>query len=248
MELRDWHIDYESLVRDAKTIQEKRNCLGNGVTELATTIYKQLIPRPTLVDEIQYNCFWYGFDNYSWLESKGKAPLSESIEDRVVFVIGSSAPQASESKRKASWWLKGLIGPTERRFGPQYDKGHFIARRNGGGTQLNIFPQRRDVNRPWSSQGKLFCEMERYCHEHPKTLCFSRPIYLQESLRPDAYDFGLLKEDGELWVAQFDNQEIPEDGGTFQNRIPKGKELNAWREALRRAAAESDSESVPDQD
>ena len=78
--------------------------------------------------------------------------------------------------------------------------------------------------------------MEAYCYEHPKTLCFSRPIFLHESLRPDAFDFGLLKEDGGLWVEQFNNQEIPKDGGTFQNRIPRGKELNAWRESLRRAA------------
>ncbi len=90
--MRDWHIDYEALVRDAETIQEKRKCLGYGVTDLATDIYKKLIPRPTLVDEIQYNSFWYGFDNYSWLELKVMAPLSEEIDDRIVFVVGSSAP------------------------------------------------------------------------------------------------------------------------------------------------------------
>jgi hypothetical protein len=240
MDLSDWQIDYAALIRDAETIQEKRNRLGNGITDLATDIYKALIRRPTLVDELEYNSFWYGFDNYSWLELKGKAPLSEEIQDRVVFVVGSSAPKAAENAKETSSWLKGLIGPTGRCFGPQYDKGHFIARRNGGGSQLNIFPQRRDVNRPWSNEGKLFLQMETYCHRHPKTLCFSRPIYLQESLRPDAYDFGLLKEDGELWVAQFDNQEIPEDDGVFQTRIPRGKELNAWLEALRRAADSKD--------
>jgi hypothetical protein len=248
VDLLEWAIDYQALIKDAKTIQEKRNCLGNGVTDLATEIYKRLIQRPTLVDEIEYNSFIYGFDNYSWLEMKGKVLLSEEIQDRVVFVVGSSTPEGAEDKKKTSAWLGGLIGPTGQCFGPQYDKGHFMARRNGGGSQLNIFPQRRDVNRPWSSEGKLFRDMETYCHAHPKTLCFSRPIYLQESMRPDAYDFGLLKEDGELWWTQFDNQEIPEDGGMFQNRIPKGKELNSWRVALRRAAADPQSESAADHD
>jgi hypothetical protein len=84
--------------------------------------------------------------------------------------------------------------------------------------------------------------MEAYCHKHPKTLCFSRPIYFQESLRPHAYDFGLLKEDGELWWAQFDNRETSENGGMFRNRIPKAKELNAWREALKRSGADAQSE------
>jgi hypothetical protein len=80
--LLSWAIDYQALVKDAKTIQEKRNCLGNGVTELASEIYKRLVRRPTLVDELEYNSFLYGFDNYSWLELKGKVPLSEEIEDR----------------------------------------------------------------------------------------------------------------------------------------------------------------------
>src|SRR5688500_1121555 len=102
MTLSDWDIDYSGLMRSAATMQEKRNSLGNGISGQATTIYTKLIQRPTLVDEIQYNSFWYGFDNYSWLELKGKAPLSEEIEDRVVFVIGSSAPQAAEKKRSVS--------------------------------------------------------------------------------------------------------------------------------------------------
>ncbi|MEO6970900.1 MAG: hypothetical protein ABI217_08395 [Chthoniobacterales bacterium] len=246
MNLGEWRIDYQALIHGAKTIQEKRNRLGNGITDLATAMYKTRIRCPTLIDEIKYGSFWYGFDNYSWLELKGKAPLSEAIDDRVVFVVGSSAPLQAESAKRASSWLRGLIGPTGRRFGPQYDKGHFMARSNGGGSQLNIFPQRRDLNRAWSNEGKLFRQMETYCHHHPKTLCFSRPIYLQEALRPDAFDFGLLKQGGELWVAQFDKQEIPEDGGMFQNRIPKGKELNAWRDALRRAGADSKGEAVAD--
>ncbi len=237
MDRPSWDIDYEALICGAKTMQEKRNSLANGVTNIATDIYRRLIHRPTLVDQIHYCSFWYGFDNYSWLELKRKGPLNDAIEDRVVFVVGSSAPATAEDKRKTSAWLRGLIGPTERRFGPQYDKGHFIARSNGGGSQLNIFPQRRDLNRAWSYEGKLFRRMESYCHEHPKTLCFNRPIYLHESLRPDVFDFGLLKEDGKLWVMQFNNQEIPEDDGTFQNRIPRGKELNAWRASLREAAA-----------
>jgi hypothetical protein len=245
VDLLEWAIDYGGLIKDAKTIQEKRNSLGNGVTDLATMIYKRLIQRPTLVDEIRHGSFWYGFDNYSWLEMKGKAPLDDAIYDRVVFVVGSSA-EARESRRKANAWARGLVGPTRQRFGPQYDKGHFMARCNGGSSELNIFPQRRDLNQGWSDEGAVFCEMERYCRGHRGTLCFNRPIYLSESWRPDAFDFGLLKEDGELWWAQFDNQEIPEDGGMFQNRIPKGKELNAWREALRRAAAEAEGESAAD--
>jgi hypothetical protein len=59
-------------------------------------------------------------------------------------------------------------------------------------------------------------------------LCFNRPIYLTKSLRPDAFDFGLLKAHGELWVAQFDNREILEDGGMLKS--------NSSRQRIERVA------------
>jgi hypothetical protein len=51
--------------------------------------------------------------------------------------------RTQKKRSKASSWLKGLIGNTELRWGPQFDKGHFIAHSMGGGEQLNIFPQLR---------------------------------------------------------------------------------------------------------
>ncbi len=80
MNLLDWHIDYAALLEGGTTMQEKRNLLGNGVTDAATDVYKKLIKRQTLVDTIQYCSFWYGFDNYSWLELKGRAPLDDLVE------------------------------------------------------------------------------------------------------------------------------------------------------------------------
>jgi hypothetical protein len=119
-------------------------------------------------------------------------------------------------------------------MGAQFDKGHFIAHYLGGGTQLNLFAQRRDLNRGWSAEGKLYREMERYCFEHPGTLCFHRPIYLDDSSRPAALDFGLLRQDGRLWVARFDNREVVAEGRPFVCMIPKTKELNSWITLWRR--------------
>lgn len=232
MTLAGWTIDYPSLVAGAANMQEKRNALGNGILEQSVLVYTRQVGRPVCLQEIPCGSFFYGLDYYSFLELKQQAPLSDTIDDRVFFVLGSAAPALDA--RHARVRLRGLIGNTEKRFGPQYDKGHFIARTIGGGTEVNIFPQRRDLNRGWSIEGKLFRSMEQYCQDHPGTLCFNRPIYLDESMRPAAFDFGLLKEDGELWVAQFDNQEIPVDGGFFQNRILPGKELNEWRASLRK--------------
>jgi hypothetical protein len=52
------------------------------------------------------------------------------------------------------------------------------------GLDVNLFPQRREVNRGWSDEGKLFRKMERYAAEHPGTFCFARPICRDLSRRP----------------------------------------------------------------
>lgn len=235
--LDSWAIDYPGLLADAATTQEKRDALGNGLIQQAVRIYTSMLQRPVCLQEIPCGSFIYGLDYFTFLELKEAVPLNDDIYDRVLFAIGSSGPAYEEQDTKVR--LKGLIGGTEKRFGPQFDKGHFIARSIGGGTELNIFPQRRDLNRGWSFEGKEFRAMEEYCQKHAGTLCFNRPIYLTESLCPHAFDFGLLKEDGGLWIAQFDNQEIPVDGGYFQNRIPVGKELNEWRASLKQRASQA---------
>ena len=75
----------------------------------------------------------------------------------------------------------------------------------GGGLEVNVFSQDRDLNRGRSEQGKLYREMEKYCYTHPGTFCFSRPVYADGSSVPRWLEFGLLRDDGSLWVEVFDN-------------------------------------------
>ena len=94
-------------------------------------------------------------------------------------------------------------------FGPGWDKGHFIAHSIGGavdGLEANVFVQRRDLNRGWSVAGKRFRQMEQYCVLNPGTLCFSRPLYADQTAKPAFVEFGVLKRGGELWVESFDNR------------------------------------------
>lgn len=85
------------------------------------------------------------------------------------------------------------------------DKGHFIAHAIGGSLNMNVFSQRHTLNRGLSEQGQLYRSMERYCYEHPQTFCFARPIYEDESSVPQWLEFGVLRDDGCLWVEVFDN-------------------------------------------
>jgi hypothetical protein len=141
------------------------------------------------------------------LEASGEVPYNPVFEGRIVAAFGHSQPQRI---KRDDGRLRGWLGPTEKRFGRRWDKGHFIAHSIGGAVdqwELNVFAQLREVNRGWSLAGKRFRLMEKYCFDNPNTFCFSRPIYLYTdgSAAPAALEFGILKADGTLWVEVFAN-------------------------------------------
>jgi hypothetical protein len=54
-------------------------------------------------------------------------------------------------------------------------------------------------------QGKVYRAMETYCAQNEGTFCFSRPVYCDFSTWPFVLEYGVLKQDGTLWVECFDN-------------------------------------------
>ena len=86
------------------------------------------------------------------------------------------------------------------------DKGHFLGHASGGILDINLFPQRRELNRGWSEEGKRFRSMERYVAEHPGTFFYHRPIYNDETWIPDRLEYGVLKDDGDWWTDSFQNK------------------------------------------
>lgn len=162
-------------------------------------------PRTSIV-RIRDNSFEYIYDNYSYLESTGVVPYHPIIEDRLVAVVGRSL---TGSKPRDDYRLRGWVGPTETTYTNRYDKGHFVAHSIGGAvdrSEMNVFVQRRDLNRGWSEEGKLYRAMEKYCFVHPGTFCFSRPLYEDQTSKPSYLEFGILKGASELWVECFDNR------------------------------------------
>jgi hypothetical protein len=170
--------------------------------------YCQDTPRNVRVDRVELNGFSYIFDNYSLLISMGEAPPSDVV-DRLVGAIGRS-PHPLRTRESSR--LRGWVGPTELSLGKDRDKGHFIAHTIGGmidGVELNVFPQRRDVNRGWSPAGKRYRQMESFCAAHPGTLCFSRPLYDDATSTPAFIEFGILLPERSWWVETFDNHVTP---------------------------------------
>ncbi len=86
------------------------------------------------------------------------------------------------------------------------DKGHFLGHASGGILDINLFPQRRELNRGWSSEGKRFRRMERYVAEHPGTFFYHRPLYDDQTWIPQLLEYGVLVDDTEWWVDTFRNK------------------------------------------
>jgi len=86
------------------------------------------------------------------------------------------------------------------------DKGHFLGHASGGILDINLFPQRRELNRGWSPEGKLFRKMERYVAEHHGTFFYHRAVYNDETWIPYCLEYGVLCEGTRWWVETFRNK------------------------------------------
>ena len=200
-------VDYVSVLREAHDSGEEAVVfLSRELPYLWRDSYERTSNRRTSIVRIQKGLFEYIYDNFSYLESTGAVPYDPMIEDRLVAALGRSSP----GKRwRDDYRLRGWVGPTEATYGSSYDKGHFIAHSIGGAvdrSEMNVFVQRRDLNRGWSQAGKRYRMMEKYCVLNPGVFCFTRPIYQDQTSKPACLEFGVLKTSGELWIDCFDNE------------------------------------------
>ena len=202
--MRDVLIDYDYILSELSTsdIEKIIKFLREMLPDEWCEKYRKMTPTVTNIHQFNDNSFDFLFDFSSELVTKGVVHRDQAVEDRMVAVFGRSRP--SSRKRDVSR-MKGFLGPSSKVFGNNYDKGHFIGHALGGGLDVNLFPQRRDINRGWSTRGRIFRAMERYCSENSGTFCFLRPIYCNRSWRPCMIEYGLLTKAGNFWVEKFEN-------------------------------------------
>ena len=201
---RQQNLDYSALLDEAR-LESPHNLaahLRRHLPIIWRDSYVSAAGRPTNVVRFPARSFEYIFDIYSELEAAGEVAYDQTVEDRVVAVFGVSVPPREQ---RTGSRMRGWLGEPGELVGATRDKGHFIAHCIGGGLDANVFSQDRRLNRGWSSQGKTYRQMERYCQEHPGTFCFSRPVYRDTSSVPRWLEFGVLKDDETLWVEVFDN-------------------------------------------
>ncbi|HEU5403302.1 MAG TPA: hypothetical protein VFU86_18245 [Terriglobales bacterium] len=197
-------INYSGLCRSAgaETVDALVAFLRQHLPLKWTELYSAMASHPVNVVKVNRGTYQYLYDFHSGLEALGEVSFDQRIRDRVIGVLGTSAP--TRGPRRGSLQNGCLDLPEELPSSPR-DKGHFIAHSIGGGLDINVFFQDRDLNRGVSHAGKLYREMERYCHSNPGTFCFSRPVYAGTTSVPQWLEFGLIKKDGTLWVETFEN-------------------------------------------
>jgi hypothetical protein len=128
--------------------------------------------------------------------------LFDLVAERVVVAYGLSAKAVG--KRDASR-MRGFLGRMSDRFAGRGDKGHIMSHAQGGGMDINLFPQRADINRGRSLQGRLYREMERACAANPGSFCFSRLLYDDPSWVPHEIEYGVLHHPTQFRIERFTN-------------------------------------------
>ena len=187
------HIEYKSFL-------SQNTCLTpSQLQEIADTmIGDEWIDKYQLQCEKKMSILSITVENFTF--------LWDETYERVVSVYGASKDAEVVKRRdkpRIAYYYRNFI----RRYQPETktDTGHFIAHSLGGGLDMNLFPQKRDVNQGRSAEGKLYRKMENYAFKYPRTFVFSRPLYFDDTWRPYFLEYGLLKKDGTLWIHLFDN-------------------------------------------
>jgi hypothetical protein len=105
-------MNYESIMNKVgdHSTEGKISFLLEELPDLWRNEYQQVSQRQVSVVRIRHNSFEYIYDNYSYLEATGAIPYS-LVEDRLVAVLGLSAPQLSD---RDNYRLRGWVGPTEK--------------------------------------------------------------------------------------------------------------------------------------
>ncbi|MGA0595069.1 hypothetical protein [Enterovirga sp. CN4-39] len=167
-----------------------------------------------------------------WLDDYAEMPgsTSDTLEFsdhgyRFLFDVGASrtvvafGTAGKKSGKRDSSRMAGFLGkdPSDvaseswrdrffRLYEGKYDRGHFMSHGQGGGLDANLFPQRSDVNQGHSEAGKSYRSMEKFAADNAGTLCFSRPVYSEDSWVPLVLDYGLIPKHGQLRAERFQNR------------------------------------------
>ena len=135
--------------------------------------------------------------------------LFDHVAERVTLAYAVSVPQLHPRDRTRIRGFPDVNVGVRAALCTQafaVDRGHFLGHASGGELDINLFPQRRELNRGWSDEGKLFRQMEHYVAAHRGCFFYHRPVYDDATWIPSVLEYGVLKSKREWWRSQFHNK------------------------------------------
>jgi hypothetical protein len=172
---------------------------GAAISALWSEQYAAMTPWTPDVVEIELGSLTYLFD---LAPSQGDR---DGATDRVVGVWGRPTRPAG---LRDTGRQRGFIPNPPGWSGAGYDRGHFVAHSLGGGMDINLFPQERQLNRGSSAAGRRWRALERRAARAENATLFVRPTYTDPTWTPTRLDFGIVIH-GEVDAETFDNRTAP---------------------------------------
>ena len=133
----------------------------------------------------------------------------DRTHERVVIAYGIAVPPAKHRDSARMRRFPNVNVGIESHLGDRAfiaDRGHFLSHGAGGELDINLFPHRRELNRGWSSDGKVFRRMETYVASHPGTFHAHRPTYDDATWIPAVLEYRVLVDDSRWWSQTFANK------------------------------------------
>lgn len=173
-----WEINYEEEFKLSSAIgfSERLDILENDLSYSWSDLYRRNVKAPSAICRCLYGNFTFIFDDTGELIANGTVNSNEVPEGRVVAAYGISKTNVFP---RNTYRIRTYLGNTQKvyaHFGSDYDKGHFMSNATGGPLEINLFPQKRAINRGWSENGKRYRRMEKFVADNPGSFVFSRPI------------------------------------------------------------------------
>jgi hypothetical protein len=236
-----YYVDYDQILpRVASDELDSIICkLSEDLPHEWVDAYKLANRQQANILRITHDGFEYLFDHSSELVLKGEVTKDSAVEDRVVAVHGCSQP--TDERRRVISCVSILRGQSTSSkltaISPNEQFKHMIKATSLGmpweaPLHINLFPQTTRINRGWWEHGKLYRRMESYCEKNAGTYCFSRQIHAGVSGHPQIIEFGVLKKDRKLWLAQFPNCDSTEEMATIE-RLFRAKIAGSDDDGLR---------------
>lgn len=187
----------------AKAVMAATDSLGTIITEeLIRILEDEWLATYCAMSSHGANVMQFLDQGFAFLYDQASANASD-VDDRLVAAHGRSIQ--NERKRDKSRMRGFLGGGIDVPGKGKFDKGHVLANAMGGGLDVNLFPQRPELNQGRSEAGRVYRRMEQYAADHPGTFVFSRMIYTDNSWVPSSLEYGVLMPDGKLRVEWFEN-------------------------------------------